>query len=144
MIARALIHTARALVKGQKGLLAMDESLPTCNRRFSLLGIPQTEDARRAYRQLIVTTPTLGEFINGAILCDETICQLTHDGVPFTKALIDAGVMPGIKVDMGTAELAGHPGEKITEGLDGLRSRLQSYVKLGAGPYHRARSADGR
>lgn len=132
MNARALIHTARALVKGEKGLLAMDESTPTCNRRFASLGIPQTEDARRAYRELIVTTPTLGEYINGAILYDETLRQMTHEGIPFTKALSDAGVMPGIKVDMGTTALAGHPGEKITEGLDGLRGRLQEYVKLGA------------
>ncbi|MGV8919770.1 MAG: class I fructose-bisphosphate aldolase [Pseudomonas sp.] len=132
MNARALIHTARALVNGEKGLLAMDESTPTCNRRFASLGIPQTEDARRAYRELIVTTPTLGEYINGAILYDETLRQMTHDGIPFPKALSDAGVMPGIKVDMGTTALAGHPGEKITEGLDGLRGRLQEYVKLGA------------
>lgn len=132
MNTRALIDTARALIKGEKGLLAMDESTPTCNRRFAALGIPQTEDARRAYRELIVTTPTLGEYINGAILYDETIRQMTQEGVPLTKVLSDAGVMPGIKVDMGTTELAGHPGEAITEGLDGLRGRLQAYVKLGA------------
>ncbi|UZJ59458.1 fructose-bisphosphate aldolase class I [Pseudomonas sp. KU26590] len=132
MNTQALKETAKALVKGGKGLLAMDESTPTCNRRFASLGIPQTDDARRAYRELLVTTPTLGEYINGAILYDETIRQVTHDGIPFTQALNDAGVMPGIKVDMGATELAGHPGEKITEGLDGLRSRLQAYVKQGA------------
>src|SRR5476651_1247728 len=132
MNAQALINTARALVADDKGLLAMDESNPTCNRRFASLGIPQTEEARRAYRDLIVTTPTLGEYINGAILYDETIRQQTKDGLPFSKALSDAGVIPGIKVDRGATDLAGHPGEKITEGLDGLRDRLQEYARLGA------------
>src|SRR5476651_2144378 len=132
MNAQALINTARALVADDKGLLAMDESNPTCNRRFASLGIPQTEEARRTYRDLIVTTPTLGEYINGAILYDETIRQQTKDGLPFSKALSDAGVIPGIKVDRGATDLAGHPGEKITEGLDGLRDRLQEYARLGA------------
>ncbi len=122
---------ARALVAGDKGLLAMDESTPTCNKRFAAAGIPQTEEARRSYRELIVTTPGLGECINGAILYDETIHQTTRDGIPFIKILSDAGIIPGIKVDIGAKEMAGHPGEKITEGLDGLRGRLQEYFRIG-------------
>ena len=131
MNAQKLIETARALVAGDRGLLAMDESNPTCNKRFAKLGIPQTEEARRAYRELIVTTPGLAESISGAILYDETIRQQTKDGTPFIKAVTDAGIIPGIKVDAGAKELAGHPGEKITEGLDGLRDRLAEYSKLG-------------
>ena len=127
-----LIDTARSLVAGDKGLLAMDESNPTCNKRFAKLGIPQTEQVRRDYRELIVTTPGLGESISGAILYDETIRQQKTDGTPFAKALIDAGIIPGIKVDTGAKELAGHPGEKITEGLDGLRDRLAEYSQMGA------------
>ena len=127
-----LIDTATALLADDKGLLAMDESNPTCNKRFAKLGIPQTEEARRAYRELIVTAPALGESISGAILYDETIRQRTKDGVPFVQALAAAGIIPGIKVDTGAKDLAGHPGEKITEGLDGLRDRLQEYVRMGA------------
>ena len=132
MNAQELIDTARTLVAGDKGLLAMDESNPTCNKRFARLGIPQTEEARRAYRELIVTTPGLGECISGAILYDETIRQQKKDGTPFIKVLIDAGIIPGIKVDTGAKDLAGHPGEKITEGLDGLRDRLKEYFQMGA------------
>jgi hypothetical protein len=132
MNAQALINTAKTLVTDDKGLLAMDESNPTCNRRFAQLGIPQTEKARRAYRELIVTTPGLGEYINGAILYDETIRQRTKDGASFSKALSGAGIIPGIKVDIGTTDLAGYPGEKITEGLDGLRDRLKEYFQMGA------------
>jgi fructose-bisphosphate aldolase class I len=129
---RTLNETATALFADSKGLLAMDESNPTCNKRFASLGIPQTADARRAYRELIVTTPGLSECIGGAILCDETIRQQTRVGIPFVKALEDAGIVPGIKVDMGANELAGHPGEKVTEGLDGLRDRLAEYCRIGA------------
>ena len=132
MNAQELIDTARALVAGDKGLLAMDESNPTCNKRFARLGIPQTEEARRAYRELIVTTPRLGECISGAILFDETIRQRKKDSIPFVKAITDAGIIPGIKVDTGAKELAGFLGEKITEGLDGLRDRLREYLKMGA------------
>jgi fructose-bisphosphate aldolase class I len=132
MNAQELIDTARALVAGDKGLLAMDESNPTCNKRFARLGIPQTEEARRAYRELIVTTPGLGECISGAILYDETIRQRKKDGTPFVKAITDAGIIPGIKVDTGAKDMAGHPGEKITEGLDGLRDRLKEYFQMGA------------
>jgi fructose-bisphosphate aldolase class I len=127
-----LVETANALVAGDKGLLAMDESTPTCNKRFAKLGIPQTEEARRAYRELIVTTPGLGECINGAILYDETIRQQKKDGTPFVKVLTKVGIIPGIKVDIGAKDLAGHPGEKVTEGLDGLRVRLKEYFEMGA------------
>ena len=110
----------------------MDESNPTCNKRFAKLGIPQTVEARRDYREMIVTTPGLGECISGAILYDETIRQQKKDGTPFLKVLTDVGIIPGIKVDAGAKDMAGHPGEKITEGLDGLRGRLQEYFQMGA------------
>ena len=127
-----LINTAKSLFADDKGLLAMDESTPTCNKRFASLGIPQTEETRRAYRELIVTTPGLGECIGGAILYDETIRQQKRDGTPFVKVLIEAGIVPGIKVDLRAKQLAGHSGEKVTEGLDGLRERLAEYSRLGA------------
>jgi fructose-bisphosphate aldolase, class I len=132
MNAQKLIDIASMLVANDKGLLAMDESVPTCDKRFAALGIPQTEDARRAYRELLVTTPGLGESISGAILFDETIRQKKKDGTPFVKVLIEAGIVPGIKVDIGAKTLAGHPGEKVTEGLDGLRARLNEYFQMGA------------
>ncbi len=132
MNAQQLIDTARALVAGDKGLLAMDESTPTCNKRFARLGIPQTVEARHAYRELIVTTPGLGECISGAILYDETIRQQKKDGTAFVKVITDAGIILGIKVDKGAKPMAGHPGEKITEGLDGLRDRLAEYAQMGA------------
>ncbi len=127
-----IIDTAKALVAGGKGLLAMDESNPTCNKRFAALGIPQDEETRRAYREMIITTPGLGESISGAILYDETIRQKKKDGTSFMKAIKDTGIIPGIKVDTGAKEMAGHPGEKITEGLDGLRERLAVYAQMGA------------
>jgi len=127
-----LKDTAKLLFADDKGLLAMDESTGTCKKRFEKLGIPQTVEARRAYRELIVTTPGLGESIGGAILYDETIRQQKSDGTPFIKVFIDAGIIPGIKVDTGAKALAGHPGEKVTEGLDGLRDRLQEYFQMGA------------
>ena len=120
------------MVAGDKGLLAMDESNSTCNKRFARLGIPQTVEARRAYRELIMTTPRLGECISGVILYDETIRQRKQDGTPFVKVITDAGIIPGIKVDTGAKEMAGFPGEKITEGLDGLRARLKEYSQMGA------------
>jgi len=132
MKSQALRDVATTLFADNKGLLAMDESTLTCNKRFAGLGIPQTEEARRAYRELIVTTPRLGECIGGAILYDETIRQHKKDGTPFVKVLIDAGIIPGIKVDIGAKELAGYPGEKVTEGLDGLRDRLAEYFGMGA------------
>jgi fructose-bisphosphate aldolase class I len=115
-----------------KGLLAMDESTATCNRRFAAAGIPQTEEARRAYRELLVTTPGLGQHISGAILYDETLRQRTAGGVPFVQVLGEAGILVGIKVDRGAKPLAGHPGELVTEGLDGLRARLADYFAMGA------------
>jgi fructose-bisphosphate aldolase class I len=123
---------ARALVADHKGILAMDESHPTCHKRFAAHGMAQTEEMRRAYRELLVTTPYLGGSISGAILFDETIRQQKKDGTSFVKVLTAAGIIPGIKVDMGAKAMAGHPGEKITEGLDGLRERLQDYFKMGA------------
>ncbi len=132
MNSQTLRDIATKLFADHKGLLAMDESTPTCNKRFASLGIPQTEECRRAYRELIVTTPGLGECIGGAILYDETIRQKKRDGTPFVQVLIEAGIIPGIKVDTGAKELAGHPGEKVTEGLDGLRDRLVEYSRLGA------------
>jgi fructose-bisphosphate aldolase class I len=129
---KILIQTASRLFANDKGLLAMDESNPTCNKRFANLNIPQTLEARRAYRELIITTPGLGESISGVILYDETIRQQKRDGTPFLKVLADAGIIPGIKVDTGAKDLAAHPGEKITEGLDGLRDRLKEYFQIGA------------
>ena len=127
-----LVKTAQLLVAADKGLLAIDESISTCNQRFAALGIAQDEPTRRAYRQLLVATPGLGDFISGVILFDETIRQHTSDGVPFLTVLVDAGIVPGIKVDLGTKPLAGHPGETVTEGLDGLRGRLAEYAGMGA------------
>jgi fructose-bisphosphate aldolase, class I len=124
-------HTARLLVAGDRGVLAMDESMSTCNRRFAALGIPQTQAMRQAWRDLIVTTPRLGECINGAILSDETIRQTTLAGVPFAQALQSVGIVPGIKVDAGAKDLAGFDGEQVTEGLDGLRQRLAEYAAMG-------------
>ncbi len=127
-----LIDTASAMVADDKGLLAMDESTGTANKRFAALGIPQTEEARRAYREWIVTAPGLADSIGGAILSDENIRQSLSDGTPFPEALKRIGILPGIKVDAGAKPMAGHPGEKITEGLDGLRERLAEYARLGA------------
>lgn len=132
MNAQELINTAKALVANDKGLLAMDESLSTCNKRFAKLGIPQTVEARRSYRELIITTPNLDECISGVILYDETIRQCTKEGTPFLKVIMKAGIIPGIKVDTGATDMAGHPGEKITEGLDQLRDRLKEYHQMGA------------
>ena len=132
MNVQLLKETTNLLFADYKGLLAMDESTGTCNKRFAKLGIPQTVEARRAYRELIVTTPGLGESIGGAILYDETIRQLKSDGTSFVKILNEAGIIPGIKVDTGAKELSGHAGEKVTEGLDGLRDRLQEYFQMGA------------
>ncbi len=131
-ISHELICTARALFTDDKGLLAMDESDHTCNERFAALGIPRTAEARRAYRELILTTPDLGCCISGVILYDETIRQEKNDGTPFLKVITDAGIIPGIKVDTGAMKMARYPGEEITEGLDGLRDRLEEYFEMGA------------
>jgi fructose-bisphosphate aldolase, class I len=127
-----LSQTARELVAGDRGLLAMDESTPTSDKRFAALAIPCTPEMRCAYRDMIVTTPELGRCISGAILYDETIRDKTLAGAPFAHALEQAGIVPGIKVDAGAKPLAGFPGEQVTEGLDRLRERLAEYVALGA------------
>ena len=127
MHTQELMETAGALMAEGKGLLAMDESMSTISHRFEKEGIPDTEENRRAYRELIVTTPGIGGCLSGAILFDETVHQSTKAGVPFIKVLEQAGVIPGIKVDEGTTDLAGFPGEKITLGLDHLRQRLAAY-----------------
>ena len=132
MDAHQLNDTAKAMVAGNKGLLAMDESTPTANKRFAASVFLRMRRLRRAYRDMIVTAPGLGDFLNGAILVDETIRQKTRAGVPFAKALEKVGIIPGIKVDAGAKPMAAHSGEKITEGLDGLRERLADYVKMGA------------
>jgi fructose-bisphosphate aldolase class I len=127
-----LAETAQAMVAAGKGIIAIDESNATIKKRFDGVGIECTEENRRAYRELLLGTPKLGDYISGAILFDETIRQSTKDGTPFTKLMTDSGIIPGIKVDKGTAALAGFPGEVVTEGLDGLRARLEEYYKLGA------------
>jgi fructose-bisphosphate aldolase class I len=132
MNTQALEATAKAMVADSKGLLAIDESTGTCNKRFAKWGIPQTAETRREYRELIVNTPGLSESISGVILYDETIRQQKNDGTPFAKALADLGIIPGIKVDTGAKPMAAYPGEKVTEGLDGLRARLAEYVQMGA------------
>lgn len=132
MNTHSLEATANGMVADGKGLIAIDESTATCDKRFAKRGIPQTAETRRKYRELIVNTPGLGESISGAILYDETIRQQKDDGTPFAKALGDLGIIPGIKVDTGAKEMAGFPGEKITEGLDGLRARLVEYAQMGA------------
>ncbi len=127
-----LEEVARSLVAPGKGILAADESAPTIEKRFKGIEVPSTEENRRAYRDLLFTTPGMSEFISGVILYDETIRQASADGTPFAKVLERQGIVPGIKVDEGTKALHGFPGEKITEGLDGLRSRLPEYRSRGA------------
>lgn len=132
MNTQALIETAQALVAGDKGLLAMDESSSTCRKRFVEQGIEDTEAMRRAYRELLITTPGLAQSVSGLILFDETLHQAKTDGTAFVTLIQQAGMIPGIKVDLGAKPLAGHPGETITEGLDGLRQRLEDYYAQGA------------
>jgi len=130
--AQNLTHVARAIVAPGKGILAADESSGTIEKRFRSIQVESTEEHRRAYRELLFTTDGAGEFISGVILFDETIRQRAADGTPFADVLDRRGIIPGIKVDKGAKELAGFPGEKITEGLDGLRGRLTEYRDLGA------------
>ena len=127
-----LAETAQAMVAAGKGIIAIDESTATIAKRFQGVGIENTEENRRAYREMLLTTPNLGEYISGAILFDETIRQSTKAGVPFARYMSEHGIIPGIKVDKGPQPLAGFPGEVVTEGLDGLRARLEEYYKLGA------------
>ena len=129
---KTLNATARALVARGKGILAADESFGTIEKRFKKLGIASTEENRQAYREMLFTTGGAEGFISGVILFDETIRQSTRSGTPFAAVLAKAGITPGIKVDTGAKALAGFPGEKITEGLDGLRERLAEYANLGA------------
>jgi fructose-bisphosphate aldolase, class I len=123
---------AHQLVAGNRGILAADESTSTIEKRFKAIGITSTEESRRAYREMLFTTPGAEKFISGVIMYDETIRQKTRAGVPFPEFQSKLGIVPGIKVDKGAKLLAGSPNEKITEGLDGLRERLQEYHKLGA------------
>ena len=132
MNSETLKDTIQQLFANNKGLLAMDESTGTCNKRFAAAGIEQTVEMRRRYRELIITTPGLNENIGGAILFDETIRQQTKDGIKFTDVLTKAGIIPGIKLDMGAKPMAGFPNEKVTEGLDGLHERLSEYKTFGA------------
>jgi len=127
-----LVKTAQAMVAEGKGILAIDESTGTCQKRFDTIGVECTKVTRRDYRGMLLSTPDLGGFISGAILYDETLRQSTADGISFVKVMQDAGIIPGIKVDTGAHPLAGHEGEKVTEGLDGLRQRLKEYYELGA------------
>src|SRR5688500_4082963 len=127
-----LYETANALVADHRGILAADESSGTIAKRFDSIGLESTEENRRAYRDMLFTTPELERSVSGVILFDETIRQSTADGTPFPAYLAGRGIVPGIKVDTGAKDLAGAPGEKVTEGLDGLRERLEEYRGLGA------------
>ena len=132
MAAQELYETARAIVADHKGILAADESSGTIKKRFDAIGVESTEENRRLYRGLLFTTPGMEDSIGGVILYDETIRQSADDGTPLAEVLASKGVVPGIKVDTGAHDLAGFPGEKVTEGLDGLRARLEEYRGLGA------------
>jgi fructose-bisphosphate aldolase, class I len=127
-----LSKTAAAMVARGKGILAADESSGTCEKRFKSVNVDCTEENRRAYRGLLFTTPGVEQYVSGVILFDETIRQKADDGTPFPAYLAGKGIIPGIKVDKGAMDLALCPGEKVTEGLDGLRPRLAEYFKLGA------------
>jgi fructose-bisphosphate aldolase class I len=127
-----LAQVARTLVSPDRGILAADESLGTIGKRFSPIGVDNNEENRRAYRELLFTAPDIGKYISGVILFDETLRQSAADGTPFAQLLDAAGVVPGIKVDKGVQPLPGFPDETITEGLDGLRPRLEEYRELGA------------
>jgi fructose-bisphosphate aldolase class I len=128
----ALETTALEMTAAAKGILAADESTGTITKRFAAVGVESTEPNRRAYREMLFTAPGLGEHIAAVILFDETIRQSASDGLPFPEVLAKQGVVPGIKVDRGTVPLAGFPGETATEGIDGLRPRLDEYRELGA------------
>ena len=132
MAVEELNTIARAIVADNKGVLAADESTGTIKKRLDSIGVESTEETRRAYRNLLFTTPGFEEYVGGVILYDETIRQASDDGTPFAQLLESKGVVPGIKVDTGAQDLAGHPGEKVTEGLDGLRGRFAEYHQLGA------------
>ena len=128
-----LRDTAQAMVASGKGLLAADESNATAQKRLTAVGLEHTEEVRRSYRQLLLTTPGVEQYLSGVILYDETIRQKDDGGRPFPDVLKAEGIIPGIKVDMGAKDLALHEGEKVTEGLDGLRERFAEYAGMGAG-----------
>ena len=129
----SLPEIANAMVEKGRGILAADESTPTCTKRFDSIGVDSTEANRNAYRDMLFTTPDMEEFISGVILFDETLRQSTlKDGTPFPEYLTNLNVIPGIKVDKGAHNLPGTEGEKVTEGLDGLDARLKEYYELGA------------
>jgi fructose-bisphosphate aldolase, class I len=132
MDTKLMTETARAMVAPGKGLLAADESAGTCKKRFDSVNVECTEENRRAYRELLFTTPGLSEFVSGVILFDETLRQKTKDGVNFAEYLKKNGIIPGIKVDAGVHDMALHPGEKVSEGLDKLADRMKEYFALGA------------
>ncbi|HZD25295.1 MAG TPA: class I fructose-bisphosphate aldolase [Alphaproteobacteria bacterium] len=127
-----IVANAKAMAAPGRGILAADESTGTIKKRLDSIKVESTEETRRAYRQLLFTTKEAAEHISGVILYDETLRQKADDGTPFPKLLMDQGILPGIKVDKGAKDLAGAPGEKVTEGLDGLRERLAEYADLGA------------
>ena len=124
MNSNVLVSIANAIVASHKGILAADESSPTIKKRFDAVGVESTEENRRRYREILFTTEGIEKYIGGVILFDETLRQSTRNGVAFAEWLSNRGIVPGIKVDAGTKALALFPGEKITEGLDGLRERL--------------------
>ena len=127
------IAVANALVAPGLGILALDESTATIGKRLQSVGCENTEEKRRLYRQMLLTTNSLGDFISGVILYEETLFQKTDSGISFVKVLEEEGIFPGVKVDKGTHILAGgKEGEVITEGLDGLRYRLEKYGEAGA------------
>jgi fructose-bisphosphate aldolase class I len=132
MTTESLSQTAKALVADGKGILAADESSPTIKKRFDSIGVESTEENRREYRAMLFSTPEAGRYISGVILFDETLRQNGSDGIPLVKLIEAGGMIPGIKVDKGAKDLAGFPGEKVTEGLDGLRDRCNEYADLGA------------
>jgi fructose-bisphosphate aldolase class I len=131
-MSQTLSDIAKALVVDGKGILAADESSPTIKKRFDSIGVESTEDTRRDYRTMLFTSPEAGRYISGVILFDETLRQSAADGTPLVEVLATGGMIPGIKVDKGAKDLAGFPGEKVTEGLDGLRDRCAEYAGLGA------------
>ena len=132
MAAHELRAVAESIVADHKGILAADESTGTIKKRFDSIGVESTEETRQAYRNLLFTAPGIEDWIGGVILYDETIRQRADDGTPFAELLASRGIVPGIKVDTGAHDLAGFPGETVTEGLDGLRERCAEYRQLGA------------
>jgi fructose-bisphosphate aldolase, class I len=132
MDTKVMTETARAMVAAGKGLLAADESAGTCKKRFDSVKVECTEENRRAYRELLFTTPKINEYVSGVILFDETLRQSTKDGTNFGAYLAKNGIIPGIKVDAGAHDMPLHPGEKVTEGLDKLPQRMKEYFDMGA------------